>query len=73
MNISATANSPCLNCPDRRLHCHADCEKYKEYKDILERNRAIEYGKTDEANFRRAMKGEVYKRYMKHRKVDGRG
>lgn len=72
MNISATANSPCLNCPDRHLHCHAECEKYKEYKDILERNRAIDHAHTEESNFLRDMKRPVMARHRKRRKGDGK-
>lgn len=29
-------NSPCLNCEDRFVGCHAECEKYAEYQVILE-------------------------------------
>ena len=25
-------NSPCHNCPDRHVMCHATCEKYSKYK-----------------------------------------
>ena len=25
--------SPCLNCEERKLKCHATCEKYKEFTD----------------------------------------
>ena len=27
--------APCKDCPDRRLKCHADCEKYAEYNALL--------------------------------------
>lgn len=22
---------PCRDCPDRKMNCHSECEKYKEY------------------------------------------
>ena len=25
--------NPCLNCEERKLKCHATCEKYKEFTD----------------------------------------
>ena len=25
--------APCKDCADRQLGCHADCSKYREYKD----------------------------------------
>jgi HKD family nuclease len=25
--------APCRNCPDRELHCHGKCEKYKKFLD----------------------------------------
>lgn len=25
-------NSPCKNCPDRYVGCHAECEKYKDFR-----------------------------------------
>jgi hypothetical protein len=24
-------NSPCLNCKQRKLHCHSNCNSYEEY------------------------------------------
>ena len=24
--------APCYQCPDRKMHCHATCEKYLEYR-----------------------------------------
>lgn len=36
------ASSPCLDCPDRVIGCHGDCEKYKAFKEErLELNREI--------------------------------
>lgn len=29
--------SPCLNCVDRKLHCHNNCNKYNIYKRHLEK------------------------------------
>lgn len=30
---------PCLQCPDRRPLCHAECERYREFRDNLDKNR----------------------------------
>lgn len=30
-------NSPCYKCFDRVLNCHADCEKYKNYREELDK------------------------------------
>lgn len=27
------SKSPCKECSDRKMKCHADCERYKEYVD----------------------------------------
>lgn len=72
MNISATANSPCLNCPDRHLHCHSECGKYQEYKAELEEHREIERARIEEGNFLREMKRPVLERHMKRKKGDGK-
>jgi hypothetical protein len=24
--------APCKDCPDRHLHCHSECERYKTFK-----------------------------------------
>ena len=28
-------NSPCRNCPDRKLKCHGNCSKYEKYKETV--------------------------------------
>ena len=34
--------APCLNCPDRKVGCKIDCERYAEFrKEIDERNRQL--------------------------------
>ena len=30
---------PCKDCPDRRVGCHAGCEKYREYDAALRKDR----------------------------------
>ena len=30
---------PCLNCAERQIYCHIDCERYKAYKYTTEENR----------------------------------
>lgn len=37
--------APCKECPERHLHCHGECEKYKEYKEQSEKNKE-EYRKS---------------------------
>ena len=32
--------APCKDCKDREPCCHAKCEKYKEYRDALDRENA---------------------------------
>lgn len=29
--------SPCLNCTERKLHCHSGCDKYNTFKKDLEK------------------------------------
>jgi hypothetical protein len=30
-------NSPCKDCDDRHSHCHAECERYKAYRQHCDR------------------------------------
>lgn len=30
---------PCMNCEERKMNCHSNCEKYKAFKDGLEKRR----------------------------------
>lgn len=32
-------NAPCLDCPDRRVDCHAFCERYRSYQLVREAER----------------------------------
>ena len=40
-------NAPCKNCPDRHYLCHAECEKYTEFRklrdEFLERKQKEKY------------------------------
>jgi hypothetical protein len=39
-------NSCCNGCTKRRLHCHSECEEYKQFrKNLDERNEAIKKAK----------------------------
>lgn len=29
--------APCKDCPDRKVKCHSSCEKYKEYREYLDK------------------------------------
>lgn len=35
------AKSPCKNCSDRHYACHDSCTKYKDFKEELEKERAL--------------------------------
>lgn len=34
-------NGPCKDCPDRFIGCHDECEKYKSFREELERCKKI--------------------------------
>lgn len=72
MVVSATAESPCKDCKERHLHCHAECGKYKEYKDTLENNRYNIHKMTEEGNFLRDLKRNVVKKHRHGQKGDGK-
>jgi hypothetical protein len=43
-------NVPCHECPERHINCHAECDKYKAYKeDNIERVRTIRQGRREDA------------------------
>ena len=67
MVVSATCESPCRGCTDRKLHCHADCPEYLRYKDTLEKNRTAIHAQTEEGNFFRELKSNVRKKYEQRR------
>lgn len=35
-----TIESPCGGCEDRELYCHSSCERYKEFRGLLDSNKA---------------------------------
>ena len=37
--MSYYANNPCKNCEDRYVGCHGECDRYKEWKDVVEEKR----------------------------------
>ncbi len=39
---------PCKNCTDRKVGCHGDCERYKQFKADLASAKAEIYGKQQE-------------------------
>ena len=41
MNAMINEKCPCRNCPDRVLHCHERCERYKTWKAEVDRNNEI--------------------------------
>lgn len=41
--------SPCKDCPDRHLHCHSECDRYKTFaKEKRELNEAINKARHEE-------------------------
>ena len=55
--------APCLTCDTRYLHCHSECEKYKQFKEEQVRDKIAYYKNTDNAFDRYAQ--------MKHTKKKG--
>lgn len=43
--------SPCMNCEDRHVGCHSECEKYRQYKGVVHDNwkRSFKQEKIDKA------------------------
>ena len=60
----------CKGCTERHLHCHSECEAYKQYKERTEQQRAERRASTEQGNFIRDLKSEVIKRYNKRRASD---
>lgn len=70
MIVAATVLSPCKDCKDRDLHCHADCPEYQRYKEQLELNR-IQVKKDSEMYlFSKELKAKIVKRYNQRRERD---
>lgn len=46
-------NNSCLNCKERQISCHTNCNKYKEYKAYLD---IIKNNKKKENLYRRGLK-----------------
>lgn len=61
---------PCKDCTDRVLHCHSNCERYKQYKDAIEQNKAELNERKAEKDFVYNVKREVRKRYNRRRPGD---
>ena len=72
MQVSATCDAPCKDCPDRSPHCHSICELYRNYKKTLEENRSVLHARTEEANFIRELKKNVRKLHLHKQKADER-
>ena len=50
--------SPCMNCEDRHVGCHSECEKYKQFRaDIDEHHRRW----AEQGEINRAIKGLQHK------------
>ena len=44
--------SPCHYCEDRVLHCHAHCDRYKEYRAKLEKLKELQKSEKQLTEFR---------------------
>lgn len=63
-------SAPCKGCADRVLHCHSTCERYKQYKSLVDaqnRKRRAEY---EEKNFAFEAKEKVRESYRRRRTGD---
>ncbi len=56
----------CIDCETRKLGCHGKCEKYKEFKDELDRIREAKRMETDFLVLQREM--SYVRRHMDHHK-----
>ena len=61
MIISTTIMSPCKNCTDRCIGCHATCGDYAEYKQELERRRTEIKKENETETFVRAVRAKISK------------
>ena len=43
--------SPCQNCEDRHMHCHSECDKYKEFRAEVRRINRKRYKHNDVENY----------------------
>ena len=59
--------SPCKNCSDRILHCHSSCERYKQYRDILDKRKSEKAAENEEKAFHDDVKKAV-KRAAAHKR-----
>lgn len=50
-------NAPCLNCIERKLHCHSSCGKYIKYQQQQEKVREVRCAKdVDEFEVNKVMR-----------------
>lgn len=61
---------PCKGCEDRQLHCHSSCERYKEYRAILDDNKNEKQAEREVNSFIYDTKSQIRKRYNKRRSSD---
>ena len=64
--------APCRDCPDRKLHCHRVCERYRSYQALLEAEHEKRRKIYDEIRFITAVKRKSALIGMKNRKSDRR-
>jgi hypothetical protein len=60
---------PCYKCDERRAECHPNCEKYREWKSVLEHNRAVIREKKEQE---KALQEHQYAAYRKNAKRRGK-
>ena len=59
----------CKDCQDRHPKCHSTCEKYKSFKEELEKEKAIIQPLKEAQYNMTAYKKEVYEKYRRRRKL----
>lgn len=57
----------CYGCTDRHPKCHSTCDKYKSFKEELEKQKAAVRPLKEAQTNMTAYKKEIYERYRRYR------
>lgn len=63
-------SAPCKGCVDRVLHCHSACERYKQYKSLVDAQNQQRRAEYEEKNFAFEAKEKVRESYRRRRSCD---
>lgn len=66
MRSAKWIQSPCKDCPDRHLKCHATCERFLEYRKKYQEERKRIF---EEDSIEKAIRGLNYTSASKHEKT----